>query len=34
MLAKMVKETAVLTGYAARITDRPAYRKMMEADKR
>ena len=27
LLAKMVKETAVLTAYSARITDRPAYRK-------
>ena len=34
LLAKMVKETAVLTAYAARITDRPAYRKMIETDKR
>jgi glutathione S-transferase len=34
MLAKMVKETAVLTAYSARITDRPAYRKMIETDKR
>jgi hypothetical protein len=33
-LAKMVKETAVLTACSARITDRPAYRKMMETDKR
>jgi glutathione S-transferase len=34
MLAKMIKETAVLTAYAARITDRPAYRKMIETDRR
>jgi glutathione S-transferase len=34
MLAKMIKETAVLAAYAARITDRPAYRKMIETDKR
>lgn len=29
MLAKMVAETPVLKAYAARITDRPAFRKMM-----
>jgi glutathione S-transferase len=34
MLAKMVKDTQVLQAYSARITDRPAYRKMMETDKR
>jgi glutathione S-transferase len=34
MMAKMVKETPVLKAYSARITDRPAYRKMMETDKR
>jgi glutathione S-transferase len=34
MLAKMIKETPVLTAYAARITDRPAYRKMIETDRR
>jgi glutathione S-transferase len=34
MLAKMIKDTAVLTAYAARITDRPAYRKMIETDRR
>jgi glutathione S-transferase len=34
MIAKMIKETPVLKAYAARITDRPAYRKMMELDKR
>jgi glutathione S-transferase len=33
MMAKMVKETPVLKAYAARITDRPAYRKMMQIDK-
>jgi glutathione S-transferase len=33
MLAKMIKETPVLKAYSARITDRPAYRKMMESDK-
>jgi glutathione S-transferase len=34
LMAKMIKETPVLTAYAARITDRPAFRKMMERDKR
>jgi glutathione S-transferase len=34
LIAKMVKETPVLKAYTARITDRPAYRKMMELDKR
>jgi glutathione S-transferase len=34
LLAKMIKDTAVLTAYAARITDRPAYRKMIETDRR
>jgi glutathione S-transferase len=34
MMAKMIKETPVLKAYAARITDRPAFRKMMELDKR
>jgi glutathione S-transferase len=34
MLAKMIKETPVLTAYSARITDRPAYRKMIETDRR
>ncbi len=34
MMAKMVKETPVLKAYSARIIDRPAYRKMMEIDKR
>jgi glutathione S-transferase len=33
MTAKMIKETPVLTAYAARITDRPAFRKMVELDK-
>jgi glutathione S-transferase len=33
MMAKMIKETPVLKAYSARITDRPAYRKMMESDK-
>jgi glutathione S-transferase len=33
LLAKMVKETPALAAYAARITDRPAFRKMMERDK-
>ena len=33
MMAKMIKETPVLKAYSARITDRPAYRKMMERDK-
>jgi len=34
IMAKMIKETPVLKAYSARITDRPAYRKMMETDKR
>ena len=34
LMAKMVKETPVLKAYTARITERPAYRKMMESDKR
>ena len=34
MMAKMVKETPALKAYAARIVDRPAFRKMMELDKR
>jgi glutathione S-transferase len=34
MMAKMIKQTPVLTAYAARITDRAAFRKMMERDKR
>jgi glutathione S-transferase len=33
MIAKMIKETPALKAYSARITDRPAYRKMMERDK-
>ena len=33
MMAKMVKETPALKSYAERITDRPAYRKMMQIDK-
>jgi glutathione S-transferase len=32
MPAKMITETPVLKAYAARITDRPAFRKMMERD--
>jgi glutathione S-transferase len=34
LMAKMVKETPVLKTYTARVTDRAAYRKMMELDKR
>jgi glutathione S-transferase len=34
LMAKMVKETPVLKTYTARVTERPAYRKMMELDKR
>jgi glutathione S-transferase len=34
LMANMVKETPVLKAYAARVTDRPAYRKMMQIDKR
>jgi len=32
MMFKMMNETEVLKDYCARITDRPAYRKMMEMD--
>lgn len=32
MTFKLMNETAVLKDYAARITDRPAYRRMMERD--
>jgi glutathione S-transferase len=34
MMAKLVEPTSVLTTYCARITDRPACRKMMVLDKR
>jgi glutathione S-transferase len=34
MMANMVKETPVLKAYAARVSDPPAYRKMMQIDKR
>jgi glutathione S-transferase len=34
MMAKMVKETPVLKAYSARVIDRPAYRKMMDMDKK
>jgi glutathione S-transferase len=34
IMAKMIKETPVLKAYSARISDRAAYRKMMETDKR
>ena len=34
MMAKVVKDTAVMKAYAARIIDRPAFRKMMELDKK
>src|ERR1700677_5156707 len=34
MMAKMVKDTAVMKAYAARVIDRPAFRKMMELDKK
>jgi glutathione S-transferase len=34
LMAKMLKETPVLKGYADRVVDRPAYRKMMEMDKK
>jgi glutathione S-transferase len=32
MMAKMIAETPVLTAYSARVTDRPAFRRMMERD--
>jgi glutathione S-transferase len=34
MMAKIIEPTSVLAAYCARITDRPAFRKMMELDKR
>jgi glutathione S-transferase len=34
MPAKMITETPLLKAYSARITDRPAFRKMMERDKK
>jgi glutathione S-transferase len=34
IMAKMIKQTPTLAAYAARITDRAAFRKMMERDKR
>ena len=34
MMAKMVQETPAFKDYAVRVTDRPAFRKMMERDKR
>src|SRR5277367_3099756 len=34
MSAKMLETTPVLTAYAARMTERPAFRKMMDIDKR
>jgi glutathione S-transferase len=33
MMAKVVKETPLLRAYAARVTDRPAYRRMTQIDK-
>jgi glutathione S-transferase len=34
MMAKMLRETPVFKDYVARITDRPAFRKMMDHDKK
>ena len=34
LMGKLLKETKVFTDYAARVTDRPAYRRMMEKDKK
>jgi glutathione S-transferase len=34
IMAKMFKETPVMKAYAERVVDRPAYRKMMEIDKK
>jgi glutathione S-transferase len=34
LMAKMFKETPVMKAYAERVIDRPAYRKMMEIDKK
>jgi glutathione S-transferase len=34
MTVKMVQETPVLKDYASRVTDRPAYKKVMQRDKR
>ena len=34
LMAKMFKETPVMKAYSERVIDRPAYRKMMEMDKK
>ncbi|HEX3914788.1 MAG TPA: glutathione S-transferase family protein [Steroidobacteraceae bacterium] len=34
LMAKLVKDTPAMHAYAARVIDRPAYRKMMELDKK
>jgi len=34
LMGKMLKATKVFTDYAARVTDRPGYRRMMEKDKK
>ncbi|HXP64385.1 MAG TPA: glutathione S-transferase family protein [Steroidobacteraceae bacterium] len=34
LMAKMFKETPVMKAYSERVIDRPAYRKMMETDKK
>jgi glutathione S-transferase len=34
LMAKMMKDTPVMKAYAARVIDRPAFRKMMEMDKK
>ena len=34
LMAKLIKETPVMKAYAERVIDRPAYRKMMETDKK
>lgn len=34
LMAKMIKETPVMKAYAERVIDRPAYRKMMDTDKK
>src|ERR1700729_94631 len=34
LMAKMLKDTPVMKAYAARVVDRPAFRKMMDMDKK
>ena len=34
LLAKMIKDTPMMRAYGERVIDRPAFRKMMEKDKK